>query len=252
MKECPKCNSQYDDTLTYCLQDGTRLVSAEDTPKAKPQFSVPIPNVNDRSGTQNPPYYNAPETPTVISSRPPPNQPFSPNVATQPQQNPVNYVLLVILVLLLGIIGGGGLVWFLSGNSTDQSVNNERSDDKVSKKTPEKQKVEISKPDDNDEKEDIDEDLPTANTDANLEAKVEKPTGCYLTDEGKGGGEVRVRRNCDNYDCSNDASTIAGTYANRTPVTKLGTSVRSGNYVWSKVSIRGGIFWVASSKIRCE
>lgn len=43
MKKCPKCNFNYsDDTLEFCLEDGSRLFSAQPTQTETPTVTIPL------------------------------------------------------------------------------------------------------------------------------------------------------------------------------------------------------------------
>ena len=52
MKRCPKCNLKYDDTLSFCLEDGTGLIGHKDTeetlvlPSTQPQPTLPVMQFN--------------------------------------------------------------------------------------------------------------------------------------------------------------------------------------------------------------
>ncbi len=49
MKRCPKCNLKYDDSLSFCLEDGTRLLRAHDPDETlvlrQPELQATIPEV---------------------------------------------------------------------------------------------------------------------------------------------------------------------------------------------------------------
>ena len=88
MKKCPKCQNEFADELSYCLEDGTLLVTelaptvAFNSPPASPAFVVDLRQTD--------------ETPTEIKPFPFPRQP-------NPTPNkPKNYVLPLLIGLLLG------------------------------------------------------------------------------------------------------------------------------------------------------
>jgi hypothetical protein len=282
MKKCPKCKNVYDDKLNFCLQDGTPLFEQiEDSTEVETQVGVVYPNIKDELKTQElvnkpkenelpPTYFEIPLTSDVANPAPQQVQPLTPNSNLSSQKNPVNYILLGVLFLIIGLIGGGGLFWLLSGNSatsdTAQTTNtkNEKptptaveenqtnsTENENSLDTADSETVDNSDDETSDDADDSGESVaneqvetPTPNT----------PKTCFLSDGGKGGGEVNVRRYCDNsaYDCSKDSVTIAGSFANQTPIKKLGSSVRSGNFTWVKISLESKVYWVAASKIRCQ
>lgn len=247
MKKCPECQRTYDDNLSYCLQDGTALMTsigdefaaeAETQIKAKPIPAPTQPFINP----------NQADAPTILS-------PQTTYETPKPRKNSINLFLVAALFIALGVIVGGGIVLFLGGFSKGQvAVSNQNSDDKPNLKTPEPKVEEDKTPED--EVDESSEENVNDNSEEGLDELTETPTPepevCFLSDGGNGGGEVNVRQDCDTLDCTTNPATIARTYSNKTSVTKLGKSVRSGDYIWEKVSIKGGTFWVADSKIRCD
>lgn len=41
MKECPKCHAQYDDSLSFCREDGSRLIDVQSGQRTQHASSVP-------------------------------------------------------------------------------------------------------------------------------------------------------------------------------------------------------------------
>jgi hypothetical protein len=247
VKKCPKCQRSYGEDLNFCLDDGTVLVDAA----ANTSFPEAETLVNTQPPITIP---NNPPRPTVYAI---PNQPFQ---TAQRGLNPLIYAVLGIGLLMVGLVVGGGIVLFVnpkpnndnnSGQVTTNRTTNssniinsssngwkDKSEDKNTNTVPTPEKSATPKP------------SPTV---ANIEpSPTAKPIGCYLHDGGKGEGEVRVRQNCDYLDCENDDSTVVGIFPNRTPVQKLGGSVQSDNFTWTKVKLKGRTVWVATSKIRCD
>jgi ketosteroid isomerase-like protein len=120
MKHCPSCQSNYtDDTLQFCLQDGTQLVGLANT---------------------NAPTVAYTEEATIIRPKPPEQVvPLGqPNFQTQPQQNwqtnPTNFpseqkksgtakaVLLTILAMLV-LFGAGVGAWLFLNNQKQVALN---------------------------------------------------------------------------------------------------------------------------------
>lgn len=110
MKHCPSCKTNYaDDTLQFCLQDGTQLKDFPDT-------QVPTISFNDA------------EAETVVRLKPPqtaeqfvqPTQ-ASPQYVSPPQKsNTAKAVLLTALVMLL-LFGAGFGAWMLLGNRKEKA-----------------------------------------------------------------------------------------------------------------------------------
>lgn len=111
MKHCPTCNRSYDDeTLSFCLEDGTPLIR-DSASRADSQETLvtPSPSVlppETSSGlpaTQS--YVQLPGKATVSSSpfNPPPAQAYSP--ATKPRRTwPWIVAILAVLLLLVGAV----------------------------------------------------------------------------------------------------------------------------------------------------
>jgi hypothetical protein len=100
MKQCPTCNRIFaDDTLVYCLADGSFLTSSYDS-EATQQMTPPRPT--------NPP------PPTVLST-PPPVFATPPPAPTQPTptRQGVNPTVVYVLIAVLALIVGGGVVALL-------------------------------------------------------------------------------------------------------------------------------------------
>lgn len=96
MKKCPTCNRTYaDETLTYCLADGS-LLSAPYDPEATQR-------IYPSRITNSPPT-------EVLPSNLPPSQPL-------PQSR--NSILTYVVIGLLALIAGGGIVAWLKSESKD-------------------------------------------------------------------------------------------------------------------------------------
>lgn len=260
MKRCPKCAKTYDENLSFCLQDGTALILDVPNDQATEAETQIVPNYAPEPTQQSPIYVDLGENQTVASLTPTPTfQPQTADVNPTKGTSILTYLLLAALFLALGVIGGGGLVLFMGGFSADKTVAKdepsndipvEKKEEVIVKETPrETPKIEKEEPIDEDDEDDID-------ADEILDQLFETPTPtpkrqtCYLANGS--GGEVNVRSGCDYSNCTTNPNTIARTYANRTPIAKLGKSVRSGKFTWVKISIKGRSYWVASSKIRCS
>ncbi len=120
MKSCPACNTQYsDDTLVFCLQDGTPLVATDmDTPTVvlgeaetvARQGRIHVPLNDPDSGAW--PQSQVTHVATAIPEQKRSNTPI------------VIAIVAVGLLILLGIVGLAGVVFFKNAaNSTVANTN---------------------------------------------------------------------------------------------------------------------------------
>lgn len=105
MKQCPVCKTNYDDeTLRFCLNDGTGLVTSND-----------VAETVQMSFDNNPVRINIPpdSTPTV----------FTPSISNPPVNKGVSPIIVGILVslLVLVIIGFAGFAAYISLKPGDKS-----------------------------------------------------------------------------------------------------------------------------------
>ena len=102
MKQCPTCNRTYsDDSLTYCLDDGSVLL-IQDEPQGTQR--LPSPRVTS-------------QTPTEVF---PALQPLS---QQQPRQESGRWPIYILIALLLVVIGGAILALLSYGNKQDKTSN---------------------------------------------------------------------------------------------------------------------------------
>jgi hypothetical protein len=117
MKRCPKCNETYaDDTMSFCLSDGTPLVSDTggqySSQATLVQHAPPTGEISQQGRGTNPAYAN--------QSAPNWSQPTVPQYAVPQQQRTrslMPWVLAGAAVLLLGIVGVVGLAAFIYSSS---------------------------------------------------------------------------------------------------------------------------------------
>lgn len=136
MKICPQCQSTYtDDSLQYCLQDGTPLddhanaseswASSETlvTPAPKDRIRVELPSPLSPPATQN-------QTPILPPSQPPPQK-----------SNTLAVILATAFGVLLLVGLGGAAVWFYFKNNqpTVANANTKPANTKTPAKSPENQ-----------------------------------------------------------------------------------------------------------------
>lgn len=225
MKQCPRCNRTYaDDTLSYCLEDGTVLTS-----RYEPETTLvnPFPPSSNR--------------PTVAYGRATPPLPAS---APAPSRKPLLAVgALVVVALAVGLAIGG----FIFQRSDPPS-----SDAASASPTPRSTTATAAKPA---PASPTPTPAPIATPSPSIVQSTPKPeSGCVLYNDKTDKAMVNVRMNCDTRDCDSDSSTLAGEYANNTPVRVItGASVRGVRFTWMKVIITGSgqTVWVASTKIKC-
>jgi len=128
MKYCPKCQTSYtDDTLQFCLQDGTRLDKFPDQSAPTVAFDTESETVvSPRIKTNAPPQRVEPirfEPPSSYQNNWQPSQP----VIVQPIAKKSNTTIIVLLtalgtILLLGLGGIGALLYF-NRTKTEVAVN---------------------------------------------------------------------------------------------------------------------------------
>lgn len=119
MKRCPSCSRSYtDESLNFCLEDGTPLVS--DAPASDPNATRRYPSARE-TGEPPPTEIYRPDSatisqpPPITTPQPPPQQQqqqqWSPTPVAVPQQKKSNAVWWVLGgVLALGLIGVGLIV----------------------------------------------------------------------------------------------------------------------------------------------
>ena len=115
MKKCPACNRTYtDDTLKFCLEDGSSLSAAYD-----PQATQRLPARQSGDSQPTEVLIHPGKTADTIQSRQHPTMPSSPSpaFAGQSRRDQVQgwpWLLLsvpILLVLLIVVLGGG--IWLL-------------------------------------------------------------------------------------------------------------------------------------------
>src|SRR5687767_12402973 len=115
MKVCPACNTQYsDDTLRFCLQDGTPLVEPFDP--ALPTVVIGGPEVETETQARR---IDVPATEEVRSVPPPRRPPVVDRPEKGRSRTPVTIIATVLGVLLLLSIGGLAAWLYLSNRRTE-------------------------------------------------------------------------------------------------------------------------------------
>jgi hypothetical protein len=239
MKQCPRCNRNYsDETISFCLEDGERLVKKYDPDATMINPYPPQPVV----------------PPTVAYERTPPATPVNPAYfasagtdPTPPTRSSLVVGVLVVIALAVGLTIGG--VIFQRSSSTaavspaetpaqEPLSSHPTSPNAAPTVTPQVAAVVDSPP-------------PISNTESQTAVREQ---GCVLYNDKSDKSVIRVRMNCDTQNCDNDVSTIAGEYPDNTPIKVVkGVSVQGSRFTWMKIILTssGQTVWVASSKIKC-
>ena len=122
MKICPTCSRKYEDeTLKFCLEDGSRL----EGPDPQATWHLPQPSPPE---TRRPVPPTTPSPPATITARPEDFQALRPESAGQPvylDERPRRSSLPWILgiVLVLGV-SGVLIAWIVTGRTAEQVVRN--------------------------------------------------------------------------------------------------------------------------------
>ncbi len=101
MKTCPRCRRSYeDDTLVFCLDDGSRLVGAPDRPDANATWHLPqTPLPTEVSPTIMPSRPTVPSPQPTITARPDQYQYRHQVEEGTSKRNPLPWILAIVLVL---------------------------------------------------------------------------------------------------------------------------------------------------------
>ena len=109
MKICPKCNRTYsDETLNFCLEDGSVLNEQQESAEPPPTVMVPAA----RESLKNEPL------PTSPVEREIPTAPRQPVPAPKSSKA---WLWAILIIVLLGLVCGGGLVGLAIIGSLDES-----------------------------------------------------------------------------------------------------------------------------------
>jgi hypothetical protein len=242
MKKCPRCQRTYaDDTLSYCLDDGTRLNSTDD-PAATlvSQFpQPPAPTVAYEPPTMPPPM----AAPVATSTAP---------VSVKRRWPLLVIGALVLAALAIGLVVGGFIFQrYDSPSSTAATPSPSPTPSSVAATTATPRPASTPTP-----APATPMPSPMATPSQSVVQSTPEPkTTCVLQNDQADRSGVRVREDCDTQDCDNDSDTIAGEYPDETAVRVVkGANVRGARFTWVKVIIieSGRTVWVASTKIKCD
>ncbi len=133
MKTCSSCRRSYeDDTLVFCLQDGTRLIAGDKTSDANATWHLPEPPAPTQvASARGPARPTVPSPQPTITARPDQYQ-YRQAVNDEPagnKRNPLPWVLAIVLVV--GISGVAIAYLLTRGSSTNVATGNSTPDPKV-------------------------------------------------------------------------------------------------------------------------
>ncbi len=122
MKSCPKCERTFDDTFTFCLDDGTLLSAPHDDAEAEATQRIPPPRVTNLTPTPLPPTVaaKAPEFSVVDSAS-------SAQPKSQTKLLLVGGLIALALVSIAAIIVVGAIVALnMTGANKDSKQSNKQ------------------------------------------------------------------------------------------------------------------------------
>jgi PAN domain len=124
MKTCPACGRRYeDDTLVFCLQDGSRLSSTSSDLDANATLVIPPAAPTQPGPTAFSP--RAAPAQSTITGPPeqfhfPGRQTASESAAERPRRSPLPWILAIVFVVgLFGVV----IAWIVTSGSDDSSAN---------------------------------------------------------------------------------------------------------------------------------
>ncbi len=126
MKQCPKCQTSYpDDKLQFCLQDGTRLLTADQ--ELSDSYDTESETVVAPKRAE--PIRIEPQRVEPIRFEPPSSyQTNPPIIVEQPREPPKTNTAMIVIMSVLGTtlllgLGGLGAYLYLGGKKTEVAVN---------------------------------------------------------------------------------------------------------------------------------
>ena len=125
MKRCPQCNRTYtDDALSFCLDDGSPLVSTSAPSSFDPGATVQYPSSRDTSPQPTIAYPGQMSTPPTPPATPPSQPAWTPMPPSQPQKRSVWPWLLGIGAVLVFMGIGVVILIFAIASVTNSNNNN--------------------------------------------------------------------------------------------------------------------------------
>lgn len=129
MKSCPACKRTFEDTLTFCLIDGS-VLSAPDAPDETSGATIPHitapPATAILNPTTRPGGSRSPELSTIVSPQPLPL--YSPKQQSQPEKQPgkpwmlIGIAVLVVMMVVVGAILS--FIWLAKDAADNESNSN--------------------------------------------------------------------------------------------------------------------------------
>ena len=126
MKRCPSCQRTYEDSQTFCMNDGTPLVPDAAPPSLDKtmmagSMSTPPPQQGFSPGTPQGEWGGTPSWPANPTWS---QQPGGATTTPAPKKSKLPWILAGLAVLLIGLVGiGGGAAYFLLRKSADENSN---------------------------------------------------------------------------------------------------------------------------------
>jgi hypothetical protein len=125
MKRCPQCNRTYtDDALSFCLDDGSPLVSASAPSSYDPSATIQYPQSRDTT-PQPTIAYGPGQAPSSSTPPPPPPPQWSPMPPTGPQKRSV-WPWILGIGAVLAFMGIGVVILIIALASMSNNNNNKR------------------------------------------------------------------------------------------------------------------------------
>ncbi|HVG32416.1 MAG TPA: DUF4440 domain-containing protein [Pyrinomonadaceae bacterium] len=126
MKRCPSCQRTYeDDTQTYCMNDGTPLVSDGAPPSLDKTMMAGSMGAPPPMPPQS--QLGAPQGEWATPSWSPTPTWTQPGAGAPPKKSKLPWILAGLAVVLIGLVGiGGAAAYFLLRKTSDESSNSKR------------------------------------------------------------------------------------------------------------------------------
>jgi len=126
MKRCPQCNRTYtDDALSFCLDDGSPLVSASAPSSYDPSATIQFPQARDTSPQPTIAYGPGQAPPSSTPPPPPPPPQWSPMPPVAPQKRSV-WPWILGIGAVLAFMGIGVVILIIALASVSNNNNNNR------------------------------------------------------------------------------------------------------------------------------
>jgi hypothetical protein len=122
MKTCPTCNRTYDDeTMNFCLDDGSTLSQPYDPDRARslPPTMLPGPAPTELFNPGSMPESGVTLIPTIQSLQPPPLYSATPQAPQTKKESSKGWMWIALGILILGAGVVLGLIWLTQGRESN-------------------------------------------------------------------------------------------------------------------------------------